>query len=111
MANFEGFFEPRHCPRGRGDCQALSQIIAPEHVSFVCCGEHNGEGVAYAQDRYRFCHKTPDPHGVDILIDVDERDVAHMAAVLSWATAATIPASGEPRVPVFDVHSQGRVDP
>lgn len=100
-ARYEGFFEPKYCPRGRVDCKALAQIIAPEHQSFMCCGERQGPPASRAvpQDAYRFCHKSIE--GVDVTMNHDERDMAHIAAVYTWATAATIPAHGEPRVPVL----------
>ena len=98
---YEGFFEPKYCPRGRTDCKALAQIIAPNHESFMCCGERQEppEARAVPQDAYRFCHKSC--VDVDVMMNHDERDMAHIAAVYSWATAATIPAHGEPRVRVL----------
>lgn len=95
----EGFFEPKYCPRGRADCKALAQIIAANHASFMCCGERDNSPREVPQDAYRFCHKSI--AGVDVIMNHDERDMAHIAAVYSWATAATIPPHGEPRVPVI----------
>jgi len=97
----EGFFEPKYCPRGRTDCLALAQIISAGHESFMCCGERQEppEVRAVPQDAYRFCHKSSE--GVDVMMNHDERDMAHIAAVYAWASACTIPPHGEPRVPVL----------
>lgn len=91
----EGFHDPVYCPRGRSDCTALAQIIGEGHVSFVCCGQN--ETRQHAQDVFRFCHKTPEPHGVDVLMDHDMRDLSHIAAVYGWALAAVMPL--DPRDP------------
>ncbi len=84
----EGFHDPRYCPRGRADCKSLAQIISTGHASFVCCGENDGTWLAVLTDRYRFCHKTNE--GVDVLMNHDQRDLAHIAAVYSWGLAAVI---------------------
>ena len=84
----EGFHDPLYCPRGRADCKALAQIIAEAHSSFVCCGENDGRGLTVATDHYRMCHKTAE--GVDVMMNHDQRDLSHMAAVYSWALAAVI---------------------
>jgi hypothetical protein len=88
MSRHEGFHDPVYCPRGRDDCRALAQIISTGHVSFVCCGEHDGRGTEVTTDRYRFCHKTAE--GVDVLMNHDQRDMSHIAAVYGWALAAVI---------------------
>lgn len=100
---YEGFFEPKYCPRERTDCKALAQIIAPGHASFVCCGERQDEPTSRTdpQDAYRFCHKSVGTPPVDVCMNHDERDMAHIAGVYAWATACTMPAHGEPRVPVL----------
>lgn len=85
----EGFHPPLYCPRGRSDCQALAQIISTGHASFICCGENDGTSRPVAQDVLTFCHKTQD--GVDFTTYHDQRDVAHMAAVLGWALAVVTP--------------------
>ncbi len=77
-----------YCPRGRTDCKSLAQIISDGHVSFVCCGENDGSDVTVQEDRYRFCHKTAE--GVDVLMNHDRRDLSHIAAVYSWALAASV---------------------
>lgn len=101
-ARREGFFEPKYCPRERADCKALAQIIATNHESFICCGERQDAPAARAvpQDAYRFCHRSCE--GVDVMMNHDERDMAHIGAVYSWATAATMPPSGALRIPVIE---------
>ena len=44
--------------------------------------------VSVPTDRYRFCHKTAE--GVDVLMNHDQRDMSHIAAVYGWALAATL---------------------
>jgi hypothetical protein len=106
----EGFFAPEYCPRSRADCRSLAQIIAIDHQSFVCCGERESppEARAVPQDAYRFCHKSIE--GVDVIMDHDERDMAHIAAVYSWATASTMPCHGEPRVRVLPAPSKNTTE-
>lgn len=94
----EGFHDPLYCPRGRDDCKSLAQIIADEHRSFVCCGENDGRGVHVRTDMYRMCHLTEE--GVDVMMNHDQRDLSHLAAVYSWALAAVIAPDaghGDPR--------------
>lgn len=87
-ASAEGFHDPLYCPRGRTDCKSLAQIISQEHRSFVCCGENDGSSASVPTDKYRMCHKTEE--GVDVMMNHDQRDLSHMAAVYSWALAAVI---------------------
>lgn len=47
---------------------------------------------------YRMCHKTEE--GVDVMMNHDQRDLSHIAAVYSWALAAVIAEDaghGQPR--------------
>lgn len=104
-ARREGFHDPIYCPRGRNDCRALAQIIGEGHASFVCCGQNDGLFVAHAQDGFRFCHKSPPPAGVDVLMDHDIRDLSHIAAVYGWALAAVMPL--DPRDPRSFESTQG----
>lgn len=87
----EGFHPPLYCPRFRTDCQSLAQVISTGHVSFVCCGERldKRDKRAVPQDAYRFCHKTGE--GVDVLMNHDRRDMAHIASVYTGALAVVIP--------------------
>lgn len=100
----EGFHDPLYCPRGMLDCRSLAQIIATGHRSFVCCGENDGTGRV-ATDRYRFCHKTEE--GVDVLMNHDQRDMAHIAAVYSWALAAVIAVDAGHEAPLSPPSNNG----
>ncbi len=96
--DFENIYCPVYCPRGRDDCESLSQIIAEDHVSFICVGKNNGENRELEQDQYRECFKNGD---IDRMEDIDRRDLQHAVAVFSMALAATEsteqpdPAQGE----------------
>lgn len=68
------------CPRGRTDCGALARYASLGPESFMCCGETRAAPVP--ADRLRLCIKADHEHGVDIMVNLDERDVAHTAAVL-----------------------------
>lgn len=89
----EGFRPPLYCPRGRQDCRSLAQIISTGHASFVCCGERDDSPRLVQQDAYRFCYKSA--VDVNVMINHDQRDIAHIAAVYSWALATVIPAVGD----------------
>ena len=91
----EGFHPPLYCPRGRTDCQSLAQIISTNHASFICCGENDGSARPVEQDKYTFCHKSGG--GVDLTTYMDQRDIAHFAAVLGWALAVAIPVESAPK--------------
>lgn len=89
-SKLEGFHPPLYCPRGKTDCQSLAQIISTGHASFVCCGERDSVTPrTVEQDSHRFCHKTGE--GVDVMMNHDSRDLAHIAAVYAWALAVAIP--------------------
>ena len=83
---YEGLFPPGYCPRQRTDCKALSQIIASEHASFLCCGENDGTNRTVEQDRYRVCIKSSENN--DIMQDCDKRDLVHQASVIMGALAS-----------------------
>lgn len=80
----EGFTLPSHCPRGRNDCEAYSQIISSGHESFICCGRNDGTTRAKEQDKFRLCLKNESD---DVMHDVDLRDLAHQASVITQAMA------------------------
>ena len=69
-----------HCPRGRGDCSALSHIISSDGQSFVCFGRNDGTTRCHEQDKYRYCCVAPS--GIDEIQDVDRRDAMHQATVI-----------------------------
>ena len=76
---------PEHCPRGLKDCEPLSQIIADEDGSFICCGLNDGETRTVEQDIFRHCWKTS---AVDEMGDWDGRDIIDTISVLSQALSA-----------------------
>ena len=83
---YEGLFPPGYCPRQRTDCKALSQIIAAEHGSFLCCGENDGTNRTVEQDKYRVCIKSSEDN--DTMHDCDKRDLTHQASVIMGALAS-----------------------
>lgn len=87
-SDYEGIWKPYYCPRGRDDCEAIAQIIAEDHVSFICVGKNNGENRTFKADQYRECFKNAE---IDRMEDIDRRDLQHAAAVFSMALAATEP--------------------
>ena len=87
-AEFENIWTPVYCPRGRDDCQSLSQIIAQDHVSFICVGVNDGSNREHEPDCFRECFKNGD---IDRMEDADRRDLQHAVAVFSMALAATEP--------------------
>lgn len=78
--------DPTGCPRSRTDCSALSRIASPGYESFMCCGQTTSAPVP--TDRLRLCIKSTHNDGVDVLINVDERDAVHTASVLLGGLAA-----------------------
>lgn len=83
---YEGLFPPGYCPRQRTDCSALSQIIATDHASFLCCGQNDGTTRTVDQDQYRVCIKSSENN--DLIQDCDKRDLTHQAAVIMGALAS-----------------------
>lgn len=81
-SRFEGKFRVNYCPRGRDECESLSQIIADEHSSFVCCGEVKEHARSIPQDRYRLCWKNP---VVDEMGEYDKRDLIDQMSVIAQA--------------------------
>jgi hypothetical protein len=79
-------YDPKGCPRGRSDCQPLARIASPGYESFMCCGETASAPVA--SDRVRLCQKSTHAHGVDLMVNFDERDAVHTASVLLSALSA-----------------------
>lgn len=73
--------DPVGCPRGRIDCRPLARYASPGYESFMCCGETKGAPVE--TDRCRLCIKSTHEQGpVDLMVNLDERDVVHTASVL-----------------------------
>lgn len=99
-----GIYDPTGCPRGLGNqCAPLSRIASPAFESFMCCGQTNSAPVP--TDRLRLCIKSTHKTGVDLLVNLDERDAVHIASVLMGGLAAlgsvkiTATDSGEPNDP------------
>lgn len=75
-----GIVDPNGCPRGRTDCAALARYASPGFESFMCCGETRAAPVP--TDRLRLCILSTHAHGVDVLVNFDERDAVHTSSVL-----------------------------
>lgn len=85
--NDGGIYDPHGCPRGLDhQCSPLSRIASPGFASFMCCGETNSAPVP--TDRLRLCIKSTHDHGVDVLVNLDERDTVHTASVLMGGLAS-----------------------
>lgn len=87
---------PPKCPRGRGDCQPLAQVVSDDETTFVCAGKNDGTTRTWPADRFRHCVKSSG-QGPDSMQDCDERDMADQASVLVQALsiAANDRASAE----------------
>ena|SRR3990167_8189256 len=69
------------CPRKRTDCGPLARVASSEYLSFMCCGETNGAPVP--TDTLRLCILSRHKSGVDLMVNLDERDAVDTAAVLT----------------------------
>ena len=79
---------PNGCPRDRTDCDPLSRVSSEDFESFMCCGEtHEAERVV-PEDRFRLCIKSTHKHGVDVLVNLDQRDTIDTASVLLGALSS-----------------------
>lgn len=78
--------DPVGCPRERTDCSPLSRISSPCFESFMCCGQTTSAPVP--TDRLRLCIKSTHEHGVDVLVNLDERDAVHTSSVLLGGLSA-----------------------
>jgi len=82
-----GIFDPSGCPRGLGSqCKPMSRIASAGYESFMCCGQTHSAPVP--TDRLRLCIKSTHATGVDLLVNLDERDVVHTASVLMGGLAS-----------------------
>ena len=68
------------CPRGLTNCVPLGRYASPGFESFMCCGETDAAPVA--TDHLRLCIKSQHAHGIDVMVNLDERDAVHTASVL-----------------------------
>ena len=76
---------PARCPRKLTDCEPLSRVASPEYESFMCCGETAEAERTVPTDRFRLCIKSTHRTGVDLTVNLDERDVIDTASVLLGA--------------------------
>lgn len=73
---------PEGCPKAAGDCRPLSRIASPGYESFMCCGETYPEGRSVPTDIFRLCIGSTHETGVDLMVNLDERDAIDTASVL-----------------------------
>lgn len=86
---FDGVvLHPKGCPRDRTDCEALSRLSSEDFESFMCCGETHEAGRVVPEDRFRLCIKSTHKHGVDVLVNLDQRDTIDTASVLLGALSS-----------------------
>ncbi len=76
---------PSGCPRKLSDCLPSSRVSSPKYESFMCCGETNAEQRPVLTDRFRLCILSTHKTGVDLIVNLDERDVIDTASVLLGA--------------------------
>lgn len=79
---------PAGCPRNRNDCAATSRIASPDYTSFMCCGETTPESRSVAGDIFRLCIKSTHKTGVDLLVNLDKRDMVDTASVIMGALSS-----------------------
>lgn len=78
---------PKGCPRGRTDCLPTARVSSEGFASYMCCGETDAAPVP--TDRFRLCIKSTHDQGpVDVLVNLDERDVVDTASVLLGALSS-----------------------
>lgn len=83
---FDGVIDaPGGCPRHLSDCLPSSRVASPDYESFMCCGETAKEQRTVPTDRFRLCIKSTHRTGVDVMVNLDERDVIDTASVLLGA--------------------------
>lgn len=80
---FDGvILPPNGCPRKLSDCQPSSRVASPGYESFICCGETVADQRTVPTDRFRLCILSTHKTGVDLIVNLDERDVVDTASVL-----------------------------
>ena len=83
---FDGvILAPNGCPRKLTDCLPLSRVASPGYESFMCCGETTEKQRTVPTDRFRLCILSTHRTGVDLTVNLDERDVIDTASVLLGA--------------------------
>ncbi len=73
---------PEGCPKAAEDCWPLSRVASPGFESYMCCGETHPEGRSVPTDIFRLCIGSIHETGVDLTVDLDERDAIDTASVL-----------------------------
>ena len=73
---------PEGCPKAAGDCRPFSRVASPGYESFMCCGETHPEGRNVPTDIFRLCIGSTHETGVDLTVNLDERDAIDVASVL-----------------------------
>lgn len=99
------------CPRQRSDCSPLARYASPGFESFMCCGETASAPVP--TDRLRLCVKSTHATGVDLLVNIDERDAVHTASVILAGLSAlgSVKVTAENSLPTSDAGSAPTVCP
>ncbi len=93
---FDGVISaPKGCPRKLSDCQPSSRVASPGYESFMCCGETDEAQRTVPTDRFRLCIKSTHRTGVDLTVNLDQRDVIDTAAVLLGALSYDAVSDGE----------------
>ncbi len=76
------------CPKGMVDCWALSRVASEDYESFMCCGETTPESRSVPTDIFRLCIRSDHETGVDLMVNLDERDVIDTSSVLLGALSS-----------------------
>ena len=63
----------------------------------MCCGETSEAERVVPEDRFRLCVKSTHKHGVDVLVNLDMRDVIDTASVLLGALSSDAQFNATPR--------------
>ena len=79
---------PHGCPKKAEDCAPLARVSSPGYESFMCCGETLPEGRSIPQDIFRLCMGSSHKTGVDLVVNLDERDAIDTASVLLAALSS-----------------------
>jgi len=82
-----GIWKPSGCPRGRDDCDPLSNIVSTCGDTFVCLGLNDGSTRVIEEDRYRHCFKNP---AGDDMYDLNDADMRDLVGVLSMGYAVAL---------------------
>ena len=78
---------PEVCPKGLR-CAPLSRVSSDGFESYMCCGTPDAPTRNVPTDCYRLCIYSDHRTGVDLLVNLDARDVVDTIAVLSGALSS-----------------------